>query len=263
MGPFIPIYGFGAMTMLLSCTPVIKYPVAVFFVGMFSASVLEYFTGMAMEAIFKVRYWDYSSHKFNLNGHICLLNSSYWGGISILLLYVLHKPVEKLSNIMSDKALNITVMVITMYFAVDLTMSFKAAFDIRSMLIKLEKAKDEMRIMQKRLDVMLAYANESVNEQKDRIEDRLTDLSESVEERFVKVREAIESKPSEFAGNIKDEYYELRDKFSGFKANKFGLTSFADFYKRAIIKGNAEMVSAKYKDSLETVKRYVTDKREK
>lgn len=260
IGPFIPIYGFGAMTMLLACTPVIKYPVLVFFVGMISASVLEYFTGMAMEAIFKVRYWDYSNKKFNINGHVCLLNSTYWGGISVLLLYVLHKPIEKLAFSMDEKTINITVMVISLYFAVDLTMSFKAAFDIRRVLIMIDKSKEEMRIMQKRLDVMLAYANESMTEQKDKLGDKVNEISESLEAKFVKVREMLETKPSEFAGGVKEEYYELRDKFSGFKANKFGLTNFSDFYKRAIIKGNPDMVSKKYKDSLETVKNYVNKK---
>lgn len=262
-GPFIPIYGFGAMTMLLACTPVIKYPALVFIVGMVSASVLEYITGMAMEAIFKVRYWDYSYRKFNINGHVCLLNSLYWGGISVVLLYFFHKPIEHLAFTMQEKALNITVMCLTLYFAVDLTMSFKAAFDIRSMIMKLEKAKDEMRIMQKRLDVMLAYANESVNEQKDKIEDKFENLADSVEAKFVKVRELFESTPSDIAANVKEEYDELRDKFVGFKANMFGLTAFADFYKRAIIKGNPDMVSKKYKDSLEAVKNFVNDKKNK
>jgi len=260
IGPFIPIYGFGAMSMLLSCTPVKQYPVAVFFVGMFTASVLEFLTGMAMEAIFKVRYWDYSDKKFNIMGHVCLLNSLYWGIISVILIYFFHKPIEYLAFNMRIKELNLTVMCLTMYFMVDLTMSFKAAFDIRSLLIKIEKYKDEMRVMQKRLDVMLAYANESVSEQKDKLGDRLGDLSENVEAKFASVREMIENKPSEVASGVKDEYYELRDKFSGFKANKFGLSSLSDFYKRAIIKGNPGMASNKYKDSLEAVKRYVNKK---
>ena len=46
---------------------------------------LEYCTGAAMEALFKVRYWDYSDKPFNLNGHICLFCSLGWGVFSVLL----------------------------------------------------------------------------------------------------------------------------------------------------------------------------------
>ena len=88
-GPFIPIYGCGAMTLVLVGTPLLKWPVAVFFGGMISASILEYFTGAAMEAIFKVRYWDYSDKPLNLNGHICAFTSVCWGGLSLLVDYVI------------------------------------------------------------------------------------------------------------------------------------------------------------------------------
>jgi len=263
IGPFIPIYGFGAMTLLLSCTPVKKYPVAVFFVGMFAASLLEFITGVLMEAIFKVRYWDYSGKKFNIMGHVCLLNSTYWGVIALILIYFFHRPIEALSVHMRYKELNLTVMCLTMYFLMDTTLSFKAAFDLRSVLIKVEKYKDEMRLMQKRLDVMLAYAGEGITERRDKIGDKLGDLSENVETKFGKVRAMLDDKPSEVADDIKKEYYELREKFSGFKANRFGISSVSDFHKRAMIQGNPEMSSPKYKDALEAVKRFVNEKREK
>ena len=33
---------------------------------------LEYLTGLAMESLFKIRYWDYSHKKYNVHGYICL-----------------------------------------------------------------------------------------------------------------------------------------------------------------------------------------------
>lgn len=258
IGPFIPIYGFGAMTLLLACTPVKKYPVLVFIVGMVAASVLEYFTGALMEAIFKVRYWDYSERKFNINGHVCLLNSTYWGGIALLQIYFFHKPVEALVKHMRYKELNLCVMCLAMYFMVDLTLSFKAAFDIRNAIVKLEKYKNELRIMQKRLDVMLAYTSDSVNETKDKIEDmisdKLGDLADSVESKMSKVKDKLDDR---IPANVKEEYFELRDKFAGIKSNRFGLSHMSDFYKKAIIKGNP-ISSHKYKDSIEAIKKFIT-----
>ena len=45
-------------------------------VGTIAASLLEYVTGFLMEAIFHVRYWDYSERPLNVNGYICALSAA-------------------------------------------------------------------------------------------------------------------------------------------------------------------------------------------
>lgn len=278
-GPMIPIYGCGAITLIVSCSFFMKWPVAVFFVGLIAASVLEYITGALMEAIFKVRYWDYSSKKFNINGHVCLLNSLYWGFFAIVLNYFVHKPIIMLSEMLSEFAMDIVVCVVSIFFMADVALSTKAALDIRAMLVKLEDAKHELSILRKRLDVMLAYANESMNEQKDKIGDKFDDItdkigdkiddftdkigdkfedvSDDVEEKFKAIKAAISEKPSAFADNVREEYMELREKFASVKSNHFGLDSVNDRFKRNLIKNSPSMISKQYADDLEVIKEYV------
>ena len=81
---FLPIYGSGAIIVLIFTLPYRTNAVAVFFMGMISATILEYVTGVVMEKLFHVRYWDYSNQKLNLNGHICLTSSLAWGVFSVL-----------------------------------------------------------------------------------------------------------------------------------------------------------------------------------
>lgn len=262
-GPFIPIYGSGAMVLLLVGTPLLKWPVAVFFGGMLAASILEYFTGAAMEAIFKVRYWDYSDKPFNINGHVCLFTSVCWGLLACAEDYFLHKPIEKFSKYLTLKEMNLFVIVVSVYFIVDLTLSFKAAFDMRDIIIKMEKAKEEMRLMQKRLDVLLAYADADKDEFIEESKEKAEELAKNIEARFEKLKKAMEEKPSAFAENVKDELSELRDKYIVSKAAHFGRPNFKDFYKRGIILGNPTMVSKKFKDSFESIREYVTDKKNK
>ena len=78
-GPFLPLYGSGAVIMLFVTIPVRDNVFLTFLFGAVGATILEYFTGAAMEALFKVRYWDYSNNRFNLNGHICLGTTIAWG----------------------------------------------------------------------------------------------------------------------------------------------------------------------------------------
>ena len=92
-GPFLPLYGSGAIMMLVVSMPFQDNLVLVYIAGCIGATVLEYVTGVTMEALFKVRYWDYSKNKFNFQGHICLGSSLAWGGLTILMTEFIHKPI--------------------------------------------------------------------------------------------------------------------------------------------------------------------------
>lgn len=46
-------------------------------------------------------------------------------------------------------------------FAADFALSFKAALDLRDVLVRMEQAKDELEKMQRRLDVILAVSEEN------------------------------------------------------------------------------------------------------
>ena len=92
-GPMLPIYGTGAVIILLATIPVRDSLWLVFLLGMLAATALEYVTGAAMEALFKVRYWDYSKQPFNLNGYICLRFSIAWGLACLFVVKLLHPSV--------------------------------------------------------------------------------------------------------------------------------------------------------------------------
>ena len=93
-GPMLPLYGSGAMVVLIVTIPVRDNILLVFLMGMIGATILEYFTGITMERLFHVRYWDYRNLKFNVRGYICPLASLCWGAFSILMVKVVHIPFE-------------------------------------------------------------------------------------------------------------------------------------------------------------------------
>ncbi|MCR4960411.1 MAG: putative ABC transporter permease [Lachnospiraceae bacterium] len=279
-GPVIPIYGCGAMTMYFCTTPFRQWPVLVFIAGTIGCSVLEYFTGWAMEAIFKIRYWDYSDKKFNLNGYISLFTSLFWGFGSLCMCYFIQNGVEYVASFVPERLFYIIVFVEVFIFAIDLALSFKAAFDLRSLLIRLEKAKDELRLMARRLDVMIAYAGESLDERKakmgealdnwasgleekmdkasDGFDNRINSLTDSIESKFLSIKKAIEEKPQSFAESMKEEFFELKGRFSAGKDNK-GFQAFVkEFRMHGMFKGNPTLSSKTFKDSFEFIKAAVT-----
>lgn len=83
-GPFCPIYGFGAIIMILFLDIFKSNLIVLFIMSVLILSLWEYIVGWLLEKIFKTKYWDYSEHKFNIKGRVCLTNSIAWGVIGII-----------------------------------------------------------------------------------------------------------------------------------------------------------------------------------
>lgn len=64
-GPMLPLYGSGAVIMLLSTLWAKDNYVLVYICGTIGATALEYVTGVLMEMMFNMRYWDYSNKKIS------------------------------------------------------------------------------------------------------------------------------------------------------------------------------------------------------
>lgn len=136
-GPVIPIYGFGALIILSLTLPFKDNITLIYITGLLGASILEYITGTLMERTFKMRYWDYSHHKFNLNGHISLFVSLGWGLFSVVLVKVLNPPIEKLVVSIPSRALELITYTLTIIFVVDTTTSIQSALDFKKLLKQL------------------------------------------------------------------------------------------------------------------------------
>lgn len=260
-GPFLPLYGSGAIMMLLVSGPFQDNWVCIFLAGCIGATILEYVTGVVMEALFKVRYWDYSNQKFNFQGHICLSSSLTWGALTILMTKFLHKPVESFMLLIPETALTIVTIFLTVVIAGDFVLSFKTALDLRELLIKLEKAREELERMQKRLDVILAFAESDYTakkqEQKLKQEARTDELRARIESQLETLKSLLQTKPGDFTDSIREEIVELRTRFRINLENHSKLAGVRDFYKRNMIRSNPGMSSRKFKNALEELKEQV------
>ena len=90
VGPYCPIYGVGCISMILLLNRYIKDPFTLFIMSILLFSFLEYFTSYFMEKIFKIRWWDYSRRKFNINGRICLETMIPFGLGGMLIMYIVN-----------------------------------------------------------------------------------------------------------------------------------------------------------------------------
>lgn len=96
-GPYCPIYGFGAISVIYFLTDIAEKNKLVLFLGsMLIATLIEFVAGFLLEKIFHERWWDYSDRKFNIGGYVCLEFSVIWGMFCFLLYEAVHPLIEKL-----------------------------------------------------------------------------------------------------------------------------------------------------------------------
>ena len=250
-GPFLPLYGSGAIVMLLVTIPFRDNLVLTFLAGCVGATALEYVTGVAMEAIFKIRYWDYSNRKFNFQGHICLAATFAWGAFTIIMTKIIHAPIEDFVLGLPQIVVSTVTVVISVYCIADFSVSFKTALDIRDVLVKLEEVREEMERLKKRMDVILAFAEDSKEQAVLNTYERLDELTDSLEERFAHVKELREK----LDAKVDEELDELRIKFRVNMEKRFELLHRKGFLRRDMLLSNPMLKSRYFKNSLEDIKK--------
>lgn len=91
IGPYCPIYGFGAVLITLLLSRFTADPFAVFGLAILLCGLLEYATSYLMEKLFNARWWDYSSKRFNINGRVCANTLIPFGLLGLAMVYAV-KP---------------------------------------------------------------------------------------------------------------------------------------------------------------------------
>ena len=277
-GPFLPLYGSGAVMMLVVSMPFRENLIMTYVAGCIGATVLEYVTGVTMEALFKVRYWDYSNQKFNFQGHVCLGTTLAWGLLTILMTKVVHIPVEQLVFSIPDRALKVSTYILTIYIVADFSLSFKAAIDLRNILVKMEQVKEEMVHIQKRLNDIFAQVNhgmenyrtafsESVSAAREELTEgmavRFEDVKSGVEARLETLKNMLLTKPTEYVESVKEEFLELKTRYAVNLADRNRLGRIKDFFQMDMIRSNPGMTSVEFSESLEELKKKAAEKKEK
>lgn len=123
-GPYCPIYGTGAVLVLLVLGR-IQNPVLLFFAGAVVTCSLEYLTSWLMEKLFHARWWDYSKRKFNIGGRVCLLGAVVFGAFSVVLILFLHPWVKSLTDRLTDTALSWVCAILLVGVVSDLIVTVK------------------------------------------------------------------------------------------------------------------------------------------
>lgn len=107
-GPVCPIYGFGAVLLLMATRKLYKKPLLKFLIATIAFTLFEYMVSFILEMLFGLRWWDYSNDFLNIQGRVSLLYSIFWGVIGLILLEKLHPYIQdKIQKITKGNTNNI------------------------------------------------------------------------------------------------------------------------------------------------------------
>ncbi len=137
-GPFVPIYGFGALIISLIGLKVEAFPApAAWAVIVLSPTVLEYLGSLALEKLFGLSLWDYRDQAFNLKGRVCLRFSLYWAILAVAAKLFIEPAVLGRIRVLGPYYSHFAAGFLTAYFALDLNHSIRSVFNFKAFLADL------------------------------------------------------------------------------------------------------------------------------
>lgn len=163
-GPICPVYGFGAIAVIMLLNDIKGNYIALFLAGSILTCTIEYLTAYILEKSFKAKWWDYSQMRFNLNGRVCLLGAIVFGAFSVLLVEWIHPVISSFTEKIPDNIVITTSVVVLLIIFADLTLTVYHIFKLNGRLAEIQD-----------------FINAFINDPKKQADNVIAALQESVE----------------------------------------------------------------------------------
>ena len=198
-GPYLPIYGFGLCTLYLLAGleryNFIQDPFwnrAVLFAAMaVCMTLIEYIAGVFMLKYLKVRLWDYSGMKGNIQGIICPVFSLAWAVLGAVYYFLIHPHIlEGLEWLSRNLAFSFFIGVFFGVFIIDVAHSaqlvarMKAFAEENDVIVKVEALKQQIRASWERSSAKYQFFRPYRSERP--LSEHLREMQEVLEKRIRK-----------------------------------------------------------------------------
>lgn len=159
-GPYLPLYGCGlCLLYLIAQLEKFRFVSNPFWnkITLFSAmavcmTAIEYLAGIMSLKILKVRLWDYSNEKFNIQGIICPKFSLIWALLGALYYFLIHPHILGALNWLSDNlAFSFVIGLFFGFFIIDAAQSVQLVAKLKKyaeendVVVKYEAIKTHIR----------------------------------------------------------------------------------------------------------------------
>ena len=118
-GPFCPVYGVGAIILVVILNKYKDKPLKLFIAGALVGGLVEYLLSFVLEGIYSSRFWDYGYLPFNVNGRICLTYNVYWGILAIMLIKYMKPKLDKVLEEFTGKKVFLLEKIILVFLIIN------------------------------------------------------------------------------------------------------------------------------------------------
>lgn len=123
-GPWLPIYGFGGLLILVILKPLRNKPVLFFISVMLLAGIMEYATGFYLETFKGSKWWDYTGYFLNIHGRVCLEGLLVFGFGGCAVTYFLGPILNELLDKIKPKLSIIICIILVIFYSIDFIYSY-------------------------------------------------------------------------------------------------------------------------------------------
>lgn len=128
-GPFIPVYGLGAVAItLLLWRMYNQKDVMIFLASMFIGGAFEYLCSFVQQAVFGTVSWEYSDSPLNIGGRTNLMYSFFWGILGLVWVKDLYPALSRRIQKVPKRVGRVLTVVFTVLMAVDVLLSVGAVY---------------------------------------------------------------------------------------------------------------------------------------
>ena len=128
-GPFIPVYGLGAVAITLLLSRMYNQKDSlIFLASMVIGGAFEYVCSFVQQAVFGTVSWEYSDSPLNIGGRTNLMYSFFWGILGLVWVKDLYPALSRLIQKIPKKTGRILTVIFTILMAVDVLLSAGAVY---------------------------------------------------------------------------------------------------------------------------------------
>ncbi len=139
-GPFCPIYGFGALLLLMFLDQRVNNVIALFFIAVILTTSLEYLTAVLLENLFHAKWWDYSMFPLNYKGRVSVVSSTVFGIFAVLQIKFIHPFVRSLTDQIPQYVKSIILFAVIVFLLIDLALTIRHVFIMNGRLSEIQGA---------------------------------------------------------------------------------------------------------------------------
>src|SRR5574344_687957 len=233
-GALCPIYGTGAIMMILFLSYFKNNIFLLFIVGFIVLSIWEYFVGWLLETLFNTKYWDYSQKKLNIKERVCLFNSVIWGLLGVIFTKLIHPSIEDKMMLIDNEVLLCVDLIFVIIILIDTVIS---VIRVTNMNEALEKFKDIGDNLKDKLDELKElnskkeYNAEKLKDIKKSTLEKIESVKEDFGEKIEGVKDGIGEKIEDVKGGIEEKIKGIEKSIEELKLKQNAIN--IDFYSKA------------------------------